>query len=139
MGFEVYEKGSAPVATVPSVTIQKRGLISINRAAYALMKEPEAVELMWDRERKLVGLRPVPIEAANAYPVRPQSADSQRGPLLIAGNLFTKYIGLNTDEAHRWTPRMEGEILCIDVGTPGAKVNSNRRAVEKKETAAAAT
>lgn len=127
MGFEVYEKGSAPIATVPSVTVQKRGLISVNRAAHALMREPEAVELLWDKERQIVGLRPVPIDAPNAYPVRAQTANSSRGPLLIAGNLFTKFIGLPTEVAHRWTPRMEGEVLCIDVGTPGARVNSNRK------------
>lgn len=128
MGFEVYQKGSAPVASVPSVTVQKRGLISINRATFAMMKEPEAVELMWDKDRGVIGLRPVPLSAPNAYPVRPQSADAGRGPLLIAANLFTRYIGLDTDEAHRWTPRMEDDVMCIDVSTPGAKVNSNRKA-----------
>lgn len=128
MAFEVYQKGSAPVASVPSVTVQKRGLISINRAAFTLMKQPEAVELMWDKDRRVIGLRPVSLSAPNAYPVRPQAANASRGPLLIAGNLFTRYIGLNTDEAHRWTPRMEDDVLCIDVGTPGAKVNSNRKA-----------
>lgn len=136
MGFIVYEKGSAPIATVPSVTVQKRGLLSINRAAFALMKEPAAVELLWDADRRIVGLRPVPIEDPNAYPVRAQVANSTRGPLLIAGNLFTKFIGLNTDEAHRWTPYMEDGILCLDVSKPGAKVNSNRNA---KESADAAT
>jgi len=128
VGFEVYPKGSAPIATVPSVTIQKRGLISMNRAAFAMLKEPEAVELMWDKERQLVGLRSVPIDSPNAYPVRPQASNSDKGPLLIAGNLFTRYIGLDTEEAHRWIPRMEDEILVIDLSTPGAKVHSNRRA-----------
>lgn len=136
MGFVVYEKGSAPIASVPSVTVQKRGLLSINRAAFALMKEPAAVELLWDPDRTIIGLRPVPIEEPNAYPVRAQVADSKRGPLLIAGNLFTKFIGLNTDEAHRWTPYMDEGILCLNVGKPGAKVNSNRGA---KKAADAAT
>lgn len=127
MAFEVYEKGSAPVATVPSVTVQKRGLISLNRAAFKLLGEPPAVLLLWDSEREVIGLRGVPLDAANAYPVRPQTSNSTKGPLLVAGGLFTKFIGLNTETAYRWKPRMEDEVLCIDVGTPGAKVNSNRR------------
>lgn len=135
MGFIVYEKGSAPIATVPSVTVQKRGLISINRAAFALMEKPAAVELLWDPDRRIIGLRPVPIESPNAYPVRPQVANAERGPLLIAGNLFTKFIGLDTDEAHRWTPYMEAGILCLDLSKPGAKVNSNRNAREAADAA----
>lgn len=127
MAFEVYAKGSAPIATVPSLTIQKRGLISINRAAYRLLGDPVAVELMWDKERQLVGLRSVPIESPNAYPVRPQASNSTTGPLLIAGNLFTRYIGLDTTEAHRWVPRLEDGILVVDLSTPGGKVHTNRR------------
>lgn len=127
MAFEVYAKGSAPIATVPSLTIQKRGLISVNRAAFALLDQPEAVELMWDKDRQVIGLRSVPIDSTNAYPVRPQASNSTKGPLLIAGNLFTRYIGLDTTEAHRWVPRLEDGILIVDLNTPGAKVNANRR------------
>jgi hypothetical protein len=127
VAFKVFEKGSAPIQTVPSVTIQKRGLISMNRAAHALLHEAEAVELMWDADRKVIGLNPTDPGNVNAYPVRPQVADSTKGPLLIAGNLFTKFIGLDTTEAHRWTPTVEEGVLCIDTSTPGGRVNSNRK------------
>jgi hypothetical protein len=127
VAFKVFEKGSAPIQTVPSITIQKRGLISMNRAAHSLIGSAEAVELLWDEERRVIGLRPTEIGNVNGYPVRPQVTNSSKGPLLIAGNLFTKFIGLDTSEARRWTPKMEDEVLCIDVSTPGGRVNSNRR------------
>jgi len=126
MGFEVFEKSSAPIATVPAATIQKRGLISLNRSAYQALGNPEAVELLWDAERKIIGFRPAPLENPNAYPARPQSTKSDRGPVLIAGNLFTRYIGLDTTEARRWVPTVEDGILCIDLNTPGQRVTSNR-------------
>lgn len=126
MGFEVFEKSSAPISTVPAATIQKRGLISLNRSAYQMLGSPEAVELLWDAERKIIGFRPAPLENPNAYPVRPQSTKSDKGPVLIAGNLFTRYIGLDTSEARRWVPALENNILCIDLNTPGQKVTSNR-------------
>lgn len=126
MGFEVFEKSSAPIATVPSATIQKRGLISLNRSAYHALGSPEAVELLWDAERKIIGFRPAELDNPNAYPARPQSTKSDRGPVLIAGNLFTRYIGLDTAEARRWVPTMDDGILCIDLKTPGQKVTSNR-------------
>lgn len=127
MGFEIYKKGSAPVATVPAVTVQKRGLISLNRTAYALIGNPEAVELLWDADRKVIGLRASELTNPNAYPARPQSLGSDKGPILVAGNMFTQYIGMDTSRAVRWIPTVEDEILCIDIGKPGQLANSNRR------------
>ncbi len=125
MAFEVFQKGSAPVSTVPSATIQKRGIISLNRAAFDLIGKPPAIELLWDNDRRVIGLRPAPLESPNAYPARPQSS-SGKGPILIAGSLFTKYIGVGTSEAARYVPTLEDGILCIDLSTPGQRVTSNR-------------
>lgn len=131
MAFKVFEKGSAPVQTVPSVTIQKRGLISMNRAAHSLIGGAEAVELLWDEDRRVIGFRPTSLENVNGYPVRPQVTSSNKGPLLIAGSLFTKFIRLDTSEARRWTPYLEDEVLCIDISHPGGRVNSNRHPGKK--------
>ncbi|MEJ1815949.1 hypothetical protein [Clavibacter michiganensis] len=129
MGFIVFEKGSAPIKTVPSVTIQRRGLFSINRAAWEMLGNTEAVELLWDADEKIIGFRPSDIANVNAYPVRPQAtgAKADRGPLLIAGSLFTKFIGLDTEEAHRWIPYMDDDVMCIDLKIPGGAVTRNRR------------
>ncbi|NKT46166.1 hypothetical protein GS908_01205 [Rhodococcus hoagii] len=40
MAFEVFDKRMSPLAKAPSVTIQKRGIFSINKAAHALIGEP---------------------------------------------------------------------------------------------------
>ena len=130
MGFVVFEKGSAPIKTVPSITIQRRGLFSINRAAWEMIGNAEAVELLWDAENRVIGIRPTEVANVNAYPVRPQatpSAKAGRGPMVIAGNLFTKFIELNTEEAHRWIPYMDGNVMCIDLKVPGGAVSRNRR------------
>lgn len=127
MSFEVFKKSSAPMPSVPSVTIQKRGLISLNRAAYALIEEPEAVELLWDAQNRLIGLRPTDLVNPDGYPARAQNAKSDRGPILIAGSLFTRFIGLDTTHAKRWVPREEGGILVIDLNVEGQPVSSNRR------------
>lgn len=126
MAFKVFEKGSAPVSTVPTATIQKRGLISLNRAAFELIGSPQGVELLWDEERRVIGLRPADLAGPNTYPARAQSSKTNSGPVLIAGNLFTKFIGLDTSEAKRYVPTTEDGILCIDVSKPGQTVQSNR-------------
>lgn len=131
MGFEVFQKSSAPLTKVPTVTIQTRGLISINRSAHALIDNPEAVEFLYDPERQVVGLRPASIEAPNAYPVRPQNSSTTAGPLLIAGTAFTKFHGIDTTHARRWVPTVEDGILCIDLQAPSQLVVSNRSKASK--------
>lgn len=126
MAFEVYEKGSAPVSTIPSVTIQKRGLISVNRAAFEALGRPQGVELLWDSERRAIALRPAPLENQNAYPLRAQGSHAEKGPWLVAGTLFTQFIGLDTSQAFRWTPTIEDGLLVIDVSKPGSRVSSPR-------------
>ena len=126
MAFEVFEKSSAPLAKVPQVTVQRRGTISVNRSAHALMSEAEAVELLWDRDRRVIGFRPAPVDAPNAYPVRPQNARQKAGPLLIAGYAFTKFYGIDTSSAVRYVPTVEDGIVCIALDGPSQRVTSNR-------------
>lgn len=126
MAFEIFAKGSAPASTVPAVTIQKRGLFSINDAAYKLLREPAAVTFMWDKETKRIALAPTDPNDLNAYPARRQSPNKSSGPVLIAGTMFTRFIGLDTSTARRWTPRLEDGLLIIDLKEAGAEVISNR-------------
>lgn len=131
MAFETFEKGSAPVATVPTVTIQKRGLFSINEAAYRLISAPEGIKFLWDAERKVVGLQPAELTDPNAYPARRMNAKKSsktpnRSPVLVAGTLFAKFIGIDTSVARRWTPKLEDGMLTIDLNEPGQTVIANR-------------
>ncbi len=136
MAFQVFQKGSAPVSTVPSVTIQKRGLFSLNDAAQALLNFPEALQFLWDPERRAIGLRSVPIADPNAYPARRQATAAGRegrGPILVAGTLFTKFIELDTSIAKRWVPTVEDDVLIIDLNQPGQLVVANRRGKSAEE------
>lgn len=132
MGFEVFAKSSAPLSKVPTVTLQRRGTISINRAAFNLMKEPDAVELLWDGDRRLVGFRAAPVDAPNAYPVRAQNQKTDAGPFLIAGTAFTKYYDIDTSQAVRYVPKADGDIVFIELDGPSQHVTSNREGRTKR-------
>lgn len=136
MGFEVFQKSSAPVSKVPTVTIQKRGLISLNRAAHALIGAPDFVELLWDADRRVVGLRPASAESPNAYPARPQSVKTDKGPILVAGTVFTQYYDIPTEESRRWVVRAEDGILCIDLQQESQLATSNRNGRNAESAAA---
>lgn len=139
MAFEVFQKGSAPASTIPTVTIQKRGMFSLNDAAFRLIDEPEAVQFMWDASAKLIAIQAVPLTSPNAYPTRRQGPgkDANRGIVLIAGTMFTKYIGIDTTVAKRWVPKVEDNMLIVDLNEPSQTVTSPRG--KSQETAAEAT
>lgn len=126
MAFKVFEKGSAPISTVPAVTIQKRGLFSLNDAAYKMLGEPEFVNFLWDADDKLIALQSTDEKDLNGYPARRQNSSKSTGPVLLAGSMFTRFIDLDTSQARRWTPEFKDGALVIDLKTEGALVISNR-------------
>ncbi len=130
MSFEVFTRRLAPLGKTPSFTIQKRGTLSLNRSAYALLGEPEAVELLYDRDNSVVGMRPVGSDGPHAYPFRPLSKpradDEDRGPVVVAGTAFTQYYGIDTTVSRRWVPEMHDGVLCVDLKQEGTVATSNR-------------
>lgn len=126
MGFEVFQKSSAPVSKVPTVTVQKRGLLSLNRAAHHLIDDAEFVELLWDADQRVIGIRPAVAESPNAYPARPQSATTGKGPILIAGSVFTRHYEIDTSESRRWVVEARDGILCVDLEKESQVATSNR-------------
>jgi hypothetical protein len=122
--FETFTKRLVPLGKRPFVTIQKRGTISLNKAAYVALGEPDTVELLFDADERLVGLRSIEYLADHAYPVRGVGNDPTS--YLVAGTAFTKYYGIDTTASRRWPAELIGDVLSIDLKTPGTVVTSNR-------------
>ena len=122
MSFEQFKRQRAPITNDPWISIQKRGNFSLNPPAFAALKEPAAVEFLYDRETKRIALRSASLGTEFAYPVRPLGKSNW----LIAGMAFTGYYGIDTSIARRWIGRLEGDLLVIDLNEPGQEVSSNR-------------
>ena len=103
----------------PQITIQQRGTLAINGAARDVLGRPAAVELLFDAGRSMLGLRPVADTAANAYPLR--GAGGAPGRYLIAGRAFTEYHDIATDVTRRWDAECQGDVLFVDLTTPGVE------------------
>lgn len=110
--FEVFKRQSVPITKEPMVTIQKRGNISLNQAALVALGEPESVELLFDKEERLIGFRSVDSATPHAYHVRRQSNSRS---VLIAGRAFTQYFDIDTDVARRYSATVQGDILVVDL------------------------
>ncbi len=116
MPFEVFDKKAVPTTTQPWVTIQKKGLLSLNRAAMEALGTPEAVELLYDREEQIVGIRPTSKDNPRSFPARRQGKRETANPnYLIAGQAFCNYYGIETGFARRFNPEMQEEILTVDL------------------------
>lgn len=122
MGFELFDKRQAPMRGAPSVTVQKRGIISINGAAHALIDRAMVVELMFDRERKVMALRPAE-PSTRSYELRKPSPSGQT---LLSATAFTQAYDINTSVSRRFEPFVEEGMLCIAVEGPSTVVQSNR-------------
>lgn len=112
-----------PSQSRPHITIQRRGTLAINRAAFEVLGFPAAVELLFDPDRRILGMRTVPTTAVNAYPVRGLGAAPTR--YLIAGIAFTKYHNITTDIAQRWYAKLDEGILFIELATAGVELRSD--------------
>lgn len=125
MPFEVFKRQRAPVTTEAAVTIQKRGTMSFNAPAYEALGLPKAVELLYDREDRVMGLRKVDPSADHAYKIRPLGKGNTTW--LLSGTAFTAYYGIPTDVARRWTGEVnEDGVLVLDLKQPGTEVAANR-------------
>jgi hypothetical protein len=115
--FELYDRRSAPIRTSPFVTLQRRGPMSLNMAAYELLGKPEAAALLFDRENQLIGIRNVPPTEPYAFPVRPQGRKGEKpSNYVMSTQAFTKYYGIDTSIAMRYPVEMQDDIMVIDLG-----------------------
>lgn len=122
--FETFTKRLVPLGKRPFVTIQKRGTISLNKAAHVALGTPETVELLYDSENQIIGLRPVDPTAEHAYPVR--GVGDEPTSFLVAGTAFSKHYGIETSASRRWPADVIDGVLTIDLKLEGTVVTSNR-------------
>jgi hypothetical protein len=123
--FQVFDKRAVPISGDPMVTIQRTGVISLNRAAYHAIGEPSYVEMLYDPDERIVGVRPVKEKLPHAYPVRVQGRAASH-TYLLAGLAFMKYYGILPEVSIRYMAEMYGEVLGVDLKKQGLEVTSNR-------------
>lgn len=123
MPFEVFVARLVPSSKSPSVTIQKRGIFSFNRAAHKLIDEAETVELLFDPENQIIALRPS--DEAHAYTLRHQGT-SETGQMILSATRFTQHYDIDTTVSRRWKPYGQDGMLCIDLRSDSVEISGNR-------------
>jgi hypothetical protein len=124
MAFETFDKRRVGRTKQALVTIQRGGNFSFNKATYDLLAKPEAVELLYDREREIIGFRKTSLENPRAFPLRPQGKNAVS--FMVAGQAFTKHYEIDTTTARRYPVKLEGDILTLDLQGESADVTGPR-------------
>lgn len=123
MAFEAFEKNRMPSKGEPSVTIQKRGALSLNNAALEAIGSPAFVELLYDREERLIGIRRSDQDTPHAYAVR--GTGKNQATRVVSGKAFLSYYDIPRDVARRWIVEERDGMLIIDLKQPGAEVSGH--------------
>lgn len=125
--FMEFDRRSAPIATTPFITLQKKGLMSLNRAAYDALGSVDAVTLLYHPGRRIVAIRPAQSDNPRAYPVRRQGSRQEGGGnYLIAGTAFTTFHKIPTDLARRYSVKKVKDALTFDLNEDAPVVTGPR-------------
>ncbi len=108
----------------PLVSLQVRGSINLNRAAFEFIGQPEALQLFYDRINRLVGFRPAKVGDRAASQVRKAPKSETYA---MAAKAFTNYYDIDISETRRYEVRMYGDIPAIDLNMPDTTSNRAKR------------
>jgi len=115
--FERFDQRHIAIAGSPFVTIQKGGrVMTINRVAHEMLGSPEAVELLYNKNNQVIGVRKVSKKEPYAFPTRAQGRKGQApSNYLVAVQAFTKHYGIDTSVAMRYPAEMQDDILTVSL------------------------
>jgi hypothetical protein len=116
--WEVFKRKRVALRRNPSVTIGKQGALLLSPVAWQLLDEAETVDLMFDPDRRVIGIRPS--AASNAFRVSGYRERSK----IISGRAFLAFYDIEW-RSMRFPAFMHDDVLCIDVSEAGLEVSSN--------------
>ncbi len=123
-GFEVFTRYKSRSVKDMQVTIQRDGTaISFNRAAYQALGNPEGVQLLYNPEKRLMGVVPVDLRKVPGTRVNRQGASDS---YYIAGKAFVHEYEIDTSVARRYQATLENNMLVIDLNGPSADATGPR-------------
>jgi hypothetical protein len=104
-------------------TLQARGLLSFNQAAFKALGEPASVALLYDPDEHIVALRKVEKSHRNGYQVRKQQ---QAQSYVVGAQAFTAYHAIPTPRARRFAGVDYGDHIWGFALTEGVDVKNLR-------------
>jgi hypothetical protein len=115
--FETFHRSMLTLARDPAVTVHKDRFLSLNGSAFVALGSPDAVELLFDRDARTIGLEPTEATRPGCSFIR-RASPSPNGPFLISAMAFMRYYGICPIRTLRWPADLVDGMLCIHLDEP---------------------
>ncbi len=99
----------------PTISVQRRGAIALNREAFDALGCPESVELLFDPQQRIIGFHKVPSGNSLGTAVTTHASGST---YLVNARAFCVFYGIDLSEARLFAAEMVGSHLAADIKTP---------------------
>lgn len=110
--FEKFRRAKVTAGDTPIVAIHQRGIFAMNQAAFEALGSPQAVDLLFDRDEEVVGLKAAQRNDPDSYVVRQHTKYSYQ----VEGRSFLTYYELpKAVTGRRYSAKMVAGILEIDL------------------------
>lgn len=129
MGFELFSRKVAALTKEPLATVLKSGTVGLNAAAREMIEQSMMVELLYDKSRSILALRPAE-DSPHAYKFRKPSETGYTS--VFAAALFEAY-EIDISESRRFVPYMEQGMLCIDLAGEYTSVGRRSKSRDASE------
>lgn len=96
-------------------SLNVRGVFTLNQLTYDEMGNPPAVELFYDKDERLIGLKPSTLEVPHAYKVRQQGKNKS---YLISARAYCGFFGIEIPQTIKFVGiSMIADVLALDLKT----------------------
>jgi hypothetical protein len=110
--FQKFRRYKVTEGDTPIVSIHLRGIFAMNKNAYEKLGEPEAVEMLYAPDERIIGLQAAERSSPDAYSVRQHTKTAFQ----VEGRAFLKYYKVPEEATgRRYRAEMQDDILTIDL------------------------
>ena len=111
MSWEAYRRTQRRTTGELGVTFGKNGIIGLNAAICRTLKvDGKNAQLLFDRDRSLVGIKIVPQKTGDTYPLK---TDSKGSHASLSGTSFLKNYGLYPEKTIAFTATYDESTKTI--------------------------
>jgi hypothetical protein len=131
MGFEIFNR-KVQWGGSPAVAFTKLGRFAFNKAASGQLEKAavENVLLMWDKEQRLIGVRPITKKDNRAYKLHWGKRGDGCG---FSAATFLKYIGYDTSETRSLPAQWDEQEQIYKIEVPEVYLRKGSIASKKKK------
>ena len=117
--FEAYA-GVWPRRDGLFVTVETKGRITVSTEASRVFGTPEAVEMLYDRHKNVMAIRPASMKTRYALKTSPRKSHlaPATGCFVISGTGFCRYFGIPTTTSRRFRVEVFDGMLIADLNKP---------------------